>query len=147
MSHTRDDKPGERSLSLLALWSIAVAQPLYDIAGRQAQFLVAHQAGPRELALLVFTLSAALPATLVLAHLLARRVSQPLARRAHFVLNAVLAALLALLILKRLITPQSEAWGFVHVLLAAASGIAFSWLYESRAGVRLYVSKINSRPN
>ena len=33
------------SIHLFVLWSFAVAQPLYDLIGGNAEFLVAHGAG------------------------------------------------------------------------------------------------------
>jgi hypothetical protein len=52
-------------LHLFTLGSFAVAQPLYDLIGRNVEFLVAHHAGRGTIAALVLTLSIALPLALV----------------------------------------------------------------------------------
>ena len=55
------------SIHLFVLWSFAVAQPLYDLIGSNAEFLVAHGAGVTDLLALVVLLSLAPPLVLVLA--------------------------------------------------------------------------------
>ena len=53
------------SLHLIALCGLAIAQPLYDLAGHNAEFLVAHRADRRAIVALVLVLSAAVPAALI----------------------------------------------------------------------------------
>jgi hypothetical protein len=54
------------TLHLLTLWGFAVAQPLFNLLGRNPTFLVAHDAGPREILGFTLLLSLALPALIIL---------------------------------------------------------------------------------
>ncbi len=51
---------------LFALSGFAVAQPLFDLLGRQAEFFIAHDVQPIDLILMTLALSLALPLTLAL---------------------------------------------------------------------------------
>ena len=59
------------ALHLFVLSSFAVAQPIYDLVGSNAEFFVAHRAGPGTIAAFVLALSVGLPALLVLIEALA----------------------------------------------------------------------------
>ena len=59
------DLPRHYRLHLFALTSFAVSQPLYDLIGRNAEFLVAHRAGPWTIGALIAILSLALPLALI----------------------------------------------------------------------------------
>ena len=56
---------GPRALELLALSSLAVAQPLFEVLGSQATFFVVHDSGALDIGLLVLA-ATVLPAVLVL---------------------------------------------------------------------------------
>ncbi len=84
-----------RSLHIFALWGFAVAQPLYDLIGRNGAFLVAHRAGPATIVTLVLLLSLGLPALLLLVSEALARVRPGFGRGAHVSWIAILAALTA----------------------------------------------------
>ena len=44
MTRDTDVAPRLAALHLVALWSIAVAQPIFDVVGRNPEFFVAHAA-------------------------------------------------------------------------------------------------------
>ena len=58
---------------VLALWAIAVAQPVYDILGRNGEFFIAHRTQPVDLLLFAATVSLVLPLILAVPYMLAAR--------------------------------------------------------------------------
>ena len=60
-------QPWQHALHVLVLASLALAQPLFDLLSQYATFLVAHQAGPLEVLLLVFLLTFLIPGAVVAA--------------------------------------------------------------------------------
>jgi hypothetical protein len=47
---------------VVGLWSLVVAQPVYDVLRQNGDFFVAHRVSPLELSLFVLVVSAVLPA-------------------------------------------------------------------------------------
>lgn len=62
-----------QALHVFVLFNFALSQPLYDLLGQHAAFLIHEQIGLQSLFLMAFILSAALPATVVLVECFARR--------------------------------------------------------------------------
>ncbi|MEX2662271.1 MAG: sulfatase-like hydrolase/transferase [Vicinamibacterales bacterium] len=110
-------------LHLFTLGSFAVAQPLYDLIGRNVEFLVAHHAGRGAIAALVLTLSFALPLLVVAAvevfRLLGRRVWTIAHRAAMFLLVALVVA-----------GALNEYNARVVLPLATVTGLAAIFLYR-----------------
>ena len=123
-------------LHLCALWSFAVAQPLFDLLGRHPEFLVARRIDVRELVLLVLSLSLFLPASaagiLLLISAWNRRLGQG-ARR--FLLGGLMVVML-LPPLKRM-DVLSGPW---TLAVAAAIGVAFLAAYIRFSSVKLVIS-------
>ncbi len=91
-----------RAAHLVTLWAFAVAQPLYDLVGRNATFLVAHRLGRFELWLLVFVLSFLLPgAILAVVAILIRLPPRQIGFVVLEVCTGSLAALLVAQVLKK----------------------------------------------
>ena len=62
MTRDTDVAPRLAALHLVALWSVAVAQPIFDVVGRNPEFFVAHAARPANLVVFVLVLCLGGPA-------------------------------------------------------------------------------------
>ncbi|MCZ6727408.1 MAG: sulfatase-like hydrolase/transferase, partial [Acidobacteria bacterium] len=107
----------EALLVLLGLWGVAVAQPLFDLLGRNTAFFVAHRADFGDLVLFALLVSAVGPALLALLVYFVRRIGGVLGSPLVVGLWAALAALLAAQRLHDLLLP-----GAVAALLAVVIG-------------------------
>ena len=82
--------------SLVALTTISIAQPLLDLIGRNAAFLVAHDARPADVIGIGVGLPVVLPLALAAVVLVLRRVARPLGSIAHGILLVVFCGLFVL---------------------------------------------------
>lgn len=142
--------------AVVALWSLAVGQPVLDVLGRQPVLLLARGASTEELLLLLAALLVALPAALAAAGLLAARLLPALRPATTAGVLVLLALLLLLAPLERALAPSTSlAWilaaggaaslglalrrwpalGQVLTLLALAP-VVFAALFLTRPGVR-----------
>lgn len=142
MNDARESKPGAKqsaahgfipsTLHVLTLSSLAVAQPLYDLLGRQAEFFVAHQTSSGDLWAFVAILSLLLPGLAAVPAL----IFAPLRRLLLPLMLGGPAVLLALLIAQK-IHPFGIA---VSALLSLAGAAAFVLAYYKIQAVRLFLS-------
>jgi hypothetical protein len=121
------------ALHTLALFGMAVAQPLYDILGRYPEFLAVRGLAPAEVFLLAGVLSLAAPGLLILAHWAARVLSPSLYHVLHRLTLAALAAALLLQPIKTL--PLS---GALLIGLAISAAILLIWVYSIHRSVRSF---------
>ena len=119
-------------LCWIALFTLSVAQPLYDILGRHPEFFVAHRAGPAEIWLGTLGLS-------VVAPVAAAGFGASMARWApqmwRLVFPVGLAGLTTLLVLAGVKGVERLPGGLL-ISLAIGSGALFSWLALRFAVVR-----------
>jgi len=120
-----------RYLHVFALSSLAFAQPLLDLVGRHAEWLVVRRSGPGEIVALVVFLLVLLPLPLVLVDGLAQRIGRKLGAVVHGAVIAALAALVLLQIVKRL-----GLDGVLWLATGLAAGLAFAWGYHRFAALR-----------
>lgn len=112
-------------LHLFVLTGFAVAQPIYDLLGRNPEFFVAHRAGPLLITALVVLLSFGLPAALCLLESSVLFLGERIRRSLHIVFMAVLALLALLPVAGRLVDGADLA-----VLgIAMTMSLAFTVLY------------------
>jgi len=102
-------------LHLLVLCSFALAQPLFDLIGRNPEFFATRRSGAGEIVAFAVGLTLAPPALLLVIEALAGLVSRGLRRGLHLVLVGVLVALVALPAIPRV------ADGTAVVLVGAAA--------------------------
>jgi hypothetical protein len=115
--------PRQTPLHLFALSGFAVAQPLYDLIGRHAEFLVAHRAGRWTVLAIVGVLSVGIPLALIVLAWTARLAGA----RVHSAAVSALAAILAGLTAAggaRQLAPLTA------ISIAAAVAIATALLYR-----------------
>ena len=131
-----------RSLHLLVLWNFAVAQPLFDLFSRTAEFFVLRQSPPLDIILFVVLLSVGLPAPGVLVVWGIRTVHAGLSIWLHLLLVGCLSALLALQVLLAL-----EGFPYISgmVLLLGAGGIGLltSVMYRMLSPVRTFCTLLS----
>lgn len=113
---------GQDSLSLLALWGLAIAQPLLDLFGKNPEFFVVNDLSRAEIVLFGLTLAVFAPAVLIGVQLLAAAVDPRVEGVVHQVLVAVLATAFGLTLLGQIGIEDSPilflSGGFVGVVVA-----------------------------
>ncbi len=124
------------SLHLLVLFSLALAQPLYDLLARYPEFFVARHSGPLELGLLTLGLSLLLPAFFLLPDALLLRLRPRWLPWWRNLLVSCLLCLVALPVLKRFGTDT----GTILLPAALLFGVAGTWAYRQLAFIRLFIS-------
>jgi hypothetical protein len=125
-------------LHLLVLWSFAVAQPLFDLLGKNGEFFAARGSTRSEVVLFALVLVFVPPALLLLLELVTPR-------GARGAVHAVLiAALVALFVLQAI---RAASWpGWLLVLLAALAGAGAAALYLRHGGARLVLTVLGPAP-
>lgn len=121
--------------SLVALVTLGIAQPLLDLIGRNAAFLVAHNAGRLDVTLLAIGLPLLLPLGAGALVLGVRRISRPAAGAVHAALVVLLGAVFALVVF-RLSGIGGRLPGVVVVVLAVVAGTGLAAAYRASAGLR-----------
>jgi hypothetical protein len=99
------------------LSALALAQPIFDILGRNPTFFAARGSSSREIVLFAVALTVLPPLILVLAEVLVASVSRPAAAALHLVFIGALGALLVLSVVT-----QAELVSGTAALVAAALG-------------------------
>ena len=121
--------------SLVALATLAVAQPLLDVIGKNAAFLVAHDATSVDVVLLALALTIGLPLVLAGVVLLLKRLHASSAAAVHALALAVFGTLLALVVL-RLSGLGAGLVGTAVIALGVVLGIAVALTYRFSATFR-----------
>jgi hypothetical protein len=129
-------------LHLAALWALAVAQPLFDLLGRQAEFFAVRGSTRWDIVAFAAGLVLVPPAALVAVESLAGRIRPGFARAVHLVAVAGLAALLALQAGTR-VTGLSSAF---LVPAATLVGVSASLAYSRLPSVRMFLSVLSPVP-
>lgn len=119
---------------IFSLSCFAIAQPLLDIVAKNAELLVARQAGFLDLALLVFVVSMVIPAIFVLPGQVALFFSKSKSRLIFVATIGFITSLLALLVLKEFVGSASA----LLVLIALALGIGFAVVYARTEALPMF---------
>ncbi len=131
-----------RAAHLLALSSIAVAQPVLDLLGGSPTFFVAHTAGPAEVLLVALLAIGLVPAVLIALELVVALASARWAWRVHLVLVAGLSGLVVAQFVDRIPGLAS----LVVLGVGAAAGIALARWYRTSAPLRSACSLLALTP-
>jgi sulfatase-like protein len=126
------------ALHLAVLWAFAVAQPLFDLLGKNAEFFAARGSTRWDVVLFALVLLFVPPALLTGAEALVPRPSRD---AVHTVL---VAALLALFVLQAIRSTGGPGW--LLVAIAAAVGAAAALAYLRLAGARLILTVLAPAP-
>lgn len=121
------------ALHLLVLWAFAVAQPLFDLLGKNGEFFAARGSTRWDVVLFAVVLLLVPPAILTGVVALVPR-SQ----------TALVAALLALFVLQAIRSAGGPGWLLVAIAVAIGAGAAIA--YTRLAGVRLLLTVLAPAP-
>jgi hypothetical protein len=127
------------ALHVFVLCGFAIAQPIYDLVGQNAEFFVAHRMGPREILAFVGMLSVGLPASLMLVEFIASRFGSRTRRIVH---NSIVSVL-AIAFLAPLLKKVPDLSGLVVISAAAIGGILFTAAYVRLAGMRSFLTALS----
>jgi hypothetical protein len=130
------------ALHLGALWSLAVAEPLFDLMRKNPDFLAARGMGSLDIVLFAVVLALGPPLLLVGVEALVQLVSPSAREWLHLVFVALLIALIAVQLLKKLGLDQAA----VAVALALLAGAAVAALYRDQAEVRSFFTVLSPAP-
>ena len=129
-------------LHLLVLWNFAVAQPLFDLFSRTAEFFVLRQSPLLDIVLFAILLSVVVPALGVLVIWGIRVVDAGLSVGLHLLLVGGLSAMLALQALQMLQTLPHVS-GIVLMLGAGGIGLLTSVSYHALPLVRTFCTLLS----
>ncbi len=129
-------------LHLLVLWNFAVAQPLFDLFSRTAEFFVLRQSPALDVVLFAILLSIVVPALGVLVVWGIRVVDAGLSVGLHLLLVGGLSAMLALQALQMLQTLPHVS-GIVLMLGAGGIGLLTSVSYHALPLVRTFCTLLS----
>jgi hypothetical protein len=142
---SRSRADGVRSLdvilSCVVLFVFAVAQPLLDLLGRNAEFFLARAAPQIDILLLALMLTVGVPLLIGLAVAGIRKIHSPTGTVVHGVVLAILGAILALQIVS--ITPAAGFPAWLEMVLAGATGVLLAvafYRYEALRSVGRYAA-------
>jgi len=123
---TAEISTGAKALHLLMLVGVGVAQPLYDLLGRNPSFFVAHSATTLDLVLFVAIVSLVLPAGLWLAQSVLTQVTKRLGSVVYLLMVATLFATVAGIPVKRLFPDAGITVVAAVVLISLAATFAYN---------------------
>jgi hypothetical protein len=133
-----------RALELAVLSAFAIAQPLFDLLGRNAEFFAVRDSPALDIVLFAVGLVVVPPLLLAGLEALAGLAGRRAQDIAHAVFTGVLGALIGIQIVKRLGTLPTA----VELALALALGAALSWALVIRRNrvVRTFVTVLSPAP-
>ena len=128
----------QAGLHLLVLWSFAVAQPLFDLLGKNGEFFAARGSTRWDVVVFALVVPFAVPALLLGLEAMTPR---PARAAVHLVL---VAALIALFVLQAIRGAGGPSW--LLVAAAATVGLAAAAAYAGIAGARLVLTVLGPAP-
>lgn len=131
-------RPWDVVISLVVLFNLAIAQPLLDLIGRNAQFLVAHDASRPQILLLALGITLGIPLALAALVLLVSAASR---RAGAIVLAALLASITCALVVRILkeLPGVTSLPGVVLVAIGVAAAAGFALAFSRRPPVRSFL--------
>lgn len=125
------------AVHVFTLASFAIAQPAYDRLGQNGAFLADHEIRTPAILLLVFVVSVALPAMLVLLENLSARFGRVAYDGFHTIVVFALTTLVALNCCRHL---EFLFSGLANLILALGLAAALAWRYFGSSRVRALIS-------
>jgi hypothetical protein len=124
------------------LSTLAFAEPLIDILGRNPTFFAVRGSTSREIVLFALALTLAPPAALVLLEVAARAVAPRLGWALHLLFVGGLVAVLALEVAAKAGSPSGHA----ALAVAAAAGAAAAFAYHAARAARSFLTVLSPAP-
>jgi Sulfatase len=119
----------ERGLHIAVLWALAVAQPLFDLLGRNPEFFALRGSQPRDIVAFALLVTFAVPLVVLAVEWVAGRLSEAVALAIHVVCVAVLVGAIALQAISLAGTVPALVLALV---LGAAGAVAYVRLPAAR---------------
>ena len=119
----------ERGLHIAVLWALAVAEPLFDLLGRNPEFLGARGSAPGEIVALALAVTFVVPAAVLAAEWLVGLASERLAWLLHLACVGALAAAIALQVVD---LGGAVAWLALGLAAGGAAVVAYVRLPAAR---------------
>ena len=142
VSSKRDGiRPFDVVASVVVLFVLAVAQPLLDLLGRNAEFFLARAAPSVDIVVLAIMLTFIIPLFIALVVLAIQKGNETTGRIVHGIILAVLGAILGLQIIELTLIADWPAW--IEILIAVAMGTAVAigfYRYEAVRSIGRYAS-------
>ncbi|MEP6976727.1 MAG: sulfatase-like hydrolase/transferase [Thermoleophilia bacterium] len=140
------DRKGREALTngihLAVLSALALAQPVFDILGRNPTFFAVRDSSSTEIVLFAVALAVLPPIVLVLVELAVAAVSRGFARALHFIFLGALVALLALAV----ITKVDALTGSAALVVALAAGTGAALVYARTQAARSFLTVLAPAP-
>lgn len=130
-------------LVLLALWGLAVAQPVLDLFGKFPEFFVANHLSKYEVALFAVVVALGVPLALIAVEILAYAINRRLGTAVHLALVFALGAFLGMYVWRQL---DLFSDNLVGVLVAVAAGAGILYGERMVAGIRLGLRCLAAAP-
>ena len=121
-------RPFDVVVSVTVIFVLALAQPLLDLLGRNAEFFLARSAPPLDIVLLAVALTLIIPITIGFFIVGVRHVHEPTGRVFHGLVLAFLAGVLVLQLIELLPLSGLSPWLEVVFALGAGAALAVAWL-------------------
>jgi len=139
-SRLRD--PAVRGAQLLAAAGFALAQPLFDILGKNAEFFAVRGSPPLDIVAFALVVTFALPLVLLAVELLVALASRRAADILHLTFLGVLASVVAVQAFKRAGVDGTVAL----VALAALAGVGAAFLFARVDAARTFLTILAAAP-
>jgi hypothetical protein len=114
-------------LSCVVLFVLAVAQPLLDLLGRNAEFFLARATPPIDIVLLAILLTIGIPVILGLVVAGVRTLHAPTGNVLHWIVLSVLGGILALQVIS--FTPAAGLPAWLEIYLAVGVGVFLAFAF------------------
>jgi hypothetical protein len=126
-------------LHIFVLFGFALAQPLFDLLSKHAEFFVVRKSEPTDVVLLVIILCLVLPGILVLIEGVTGLFGRRFRKAIHWFMVATLLALIALQVLKKIL----ELPGIPLIIIAAVLGVTVSLAYVRFRHLRMFLTVLS----
>ncbi len=114
-------------VSIVALFAFAVAQPLFDLLGRNAEFFLARAAPPIDIIVVTVAFALVIPGLLAALVVGIGRLNRRAGRITHLVILGLLGAILVAGVIKR--SPTDVLPGWAQLLISAGAGFLVAVAY------------------
>lgn len=135
-------RPARRGAHLLAATGFALAQPLFDLLGKNAEFFAVRGSPPLDIVIFALAVTFVLPAALLAVELVVGAVSERAGVLLHLVFLGALAAVFAIQALERAGVDRTV----LLVAGAVVAGIAFALAVARVALVRTFLTVLAAAP-
>ena len=127
-------RPLDVIVSCVVLFALAVAQPLLDLLGRNAEFFLARAAPPIDIVAVALLVTFVIPLLIGLVVIAVRKTHEPTGRILHGAVLATFGGVLALQIIG--FTPLSRLPAWVEIIVAVAAGTLIAIAYYRYESLR-----------